>query len=124
LAGRCDDAVSQRKEPWEGVFRVPAMVRWLGKIKPGVVSSDIMSHLDWLPTLLAAAGMSDVKEKLLTGYRGCAVPRRQSGPRQKSVFLSHLTHRRDRRHAKMQGWFDRLTLQQRNLVGAWMHGLQ
>ena len=49
-------------------MRVPAMARWPGKIKPGTVSNDIMHHMDWLPTLLAAAGEPEVKEKLLTGY--------------------------------------------------------
>lgn len=54
---------------WEGAFRVPFMVRWPGHIEPGSVSNDIMSHLDWMPTLLAAAGDTDVKDKLLKGYR-------------------------------------------------------
>jgi arylsulfatase len=54
---------------WEGAFRVPAMVRWPGHIKPGTVTNDFMSHMDWMPTLLAAAGVPDVKEKLLTGYK-------------------------------------------------------
>ncbi len=60
---------NEKNSNWEGAFRVPAMVRWPGKIKPGTVSNEIMSHLDWLPTLVAAAGMTDVKEKLLTGYK-------------------------------------------------------
>jgi len=54
---------------WEGAFRVPAMVRWPGHIEPGTVINDFMSHLDWMPTLLAAAGVPDVKEQLLSGYR-------------------------------------------------------
>jgi arylsulfatase len=54
---------------WEGAFRVPALLRWPGKIEPGTVSNDIVSHLDWLPTLLAAAGDSRVKEKLLKGHQ-------------------------------------------------------
>ena len=53
---------------WEGGFRVPAMVRWPGKIKPGVIETGIWSHMDWAPTLLAAAGVPDVKEQLLKGY--------------------------------------------------------
>jgi len=60
---------NEKNTNWEGAFRVPAMVRWPGKIKPGSVSNEIMSHLDWAPTLLAAAGMPDIKEKLLAGYK-------------------------------------------------------
>jgi arylsulfatase A-like enzyme len=59
---------SEKNTNWEGAFRVPAMVRWPSHIKAGSISNDIISHLDWLPTLLAAAGVPDVKEKLLTGY--------------------------------------------------------
>jgi len=44
------------------------MVRWPGKIQPGQVSNAIISQEDWLPTLMAAAGVPDVKEKLLAGY--------------------------------------------------------
>jgi len=53
---------------WEGGFRVPAMVRWPGHIKPGTIINDIFSHEDWIPTLLAAVGEPDVKEKLLKGH--------------------------------------------------------
>ena len=59
---------SEKNTNWEGAWRVPAMVRWPGKIKAGSVSNDIMHHMDWLPTFLAAAGAPDVKEKLLNGY--------------------------------------------------------
>jgi arylsulfatase len=54
---------------WEGGFRVPAAVRWPGKIPAGKVVNGIVSHLDWAPTLLAAAGVPDVKEKLLKGHK-------------------------------------------------------
>ena len=59
---------SEKNTNWEGAYRVPAMVRWPGHIKPGTVSNDIVSHLDWAPTLLAAAGVPDIKQKLLKGY--------------------------------------------------------
>jgi arylsulfatase len=59
---------NEKNSNWEGAYRVPAMVRWPGHIKPGMVSNDIVSHLDWAPTLLAAAGVPDIKEKLLNGY--------------------------------------------------------
>ena len=60
---------NEKNSNWEGAFRVPAMVRWPGKIKPGPVSNEIVSHLDWMPTLLAAAGDPDIKEKLKKGHR-------------------------------------------------------
>jgi arylsulfatase A-like enzyme len=59
---------SEKNTNWEGAYRVPAFLSWPGHIKPGTVSNDIISHLDMLPTFLAAAGVPDVKEKLLTGY--------------------------------------------------------
>jgi len=59
---------SEKDTNWEGAFRVPAMVRWPGKIKPGEVSNEMMSGMDWFPTLLAAAGDGDVKNKLLKGW--------------------------------------------------------
>ncbi len=54
---------------WEGGFRVPAVVRWPGHFPAGKVVNGIVSHQDWMPTLLAAAGVPDVKEKLLEGYK-------------------------------------------------------
>jgi len=60
---------SEKNTNWEGAFRVPGLVRWPGKIKPGTVSNQMISHMDWLPTFLAAAGDPDVKEKLLTGHQ-------------------------------------------------------
>ncbi|EJM44175.1 arylsulfatase A family protein [Pseudomonas sp. GM33] len=58
---------NEKNSNWEGGFRVPAMVRWPGKIKAGEVSTEMFSGLDWFPTLLAVAGDTDVKERLLKG---------------------------------------------------------
>lgn len=58
---------NEKNSNWEGAYRVPCMVRWPGKIKPGSVSNQIVAHHDWLPTILAIAGDSDVKDKLLKG---------------------------------------------------------
>jgi len=52
---------------YEGGFRVPCIIRWPGKVKPRSVENGIFSGLDWLPTLAAAAGDLDVKDKLLNG---------------------------------------------------------
>ena len=54
---------------WEGGFRVPAMVRWPGVVPEGVVFNDIMSHEDWLPTLLAAAGRKNIVEECKKGCK-------------------------------------------------------
>jgi len=60
---------SEKNTNWEGAYRVPAMIRWPGHIKPGSVSNGIVSHLDWLPTFVAMAGDTQVKEELLKGYK-------------------------------------------------------
>jgi len=60
---------SEKNTNWEGAFRVPCLMRWPGHIKPGSISNDIVSGLDWMPTLLAAAGEPEIKEKLLKGYQ-------------------------------------------------------
>jgi arylsulfatase len=58
----------EKNSSWEGGYRVPAVMRWPGVVKPGAEINAIGSHEDWLPTLVAAAGEPNVKEKLLTGY--------------------------------------------------------
>jgi arylsulfatase A-like enzyme len=58
---------SEKDTNWEGAFRVPAMIRWPGRIQPGQVSNEVVSGLDWFPTLLAAAGDTDIKDRLLKG---------------------------------------------------------
>jgi arylsulfatase len=60
---------SEKNTNWEGGYRVPCLVRWPGVVKPGSEINDIMSHEDWLPTFMAAAGEPDIKEKLLNGYK-------------------------------------------------------
>jgi len=45
------------------------IVKWPGKIKPGQISNEIISMEDWLPTLLAAAGDTKIKKKLLKGHK-------------------------------------------------------
>ncbi|QDU12095.1 arylsulfatase [Gimesia aquarii] len=79
----------EKNTNWEGGWRVPAMVRWPGKIKAGSVSNGIMHHMDWLPTFLAAAGETDVKEKLLKGHQ--AIDRNYKVHLDGYNFLPHLT---------------------------------
>jgi arylsulfatase A-like enzyme len=60
---------NEKATNWEGAFRVPCAIRWPGVIKPGTVLNDIFAHEDMFPTLLAAAGVADVKEQLLKGMK-------------------------------------------------------
>ncbi len=59
----------QKDTNWEGAWRVPAFLRWPGKIPAGSVLNGIVCHQDMLPTLLAAAGEPDINQKLLNGYQ-------------------------------------------------------
>jgi arylsulfatase len=58
---------SEKNTNWEGAFRVPCLIRWPGHIKVGSVSNEIVSGLDWFPTLVAAAGDPEIANKLLKG---------------------------------------------------------
>ncbi|TXI11958.1 MAG: arylsulfatase [Rhizobium sp.] len=60
---------SEKDTNWEGAFRVPAMIRWPGHIKPGQVKNGMVSGLDWFPTLLAAVGDPGIKDRLLSGWQ-------------------------------------------------------
>jgi arylsulfatase len=59
---------SEKNSNWEGAYRVPAMVRWPGVIPAGRVLNSIVSHNDWLVTLLAGAGEPDIAGKLKAGH--------------------------------------------------------
>ncbi len=59
----------EKNENWEGGYRVPTLIRWPGVIEPGTVNNDIFSHMDMLPTIMAAVGVPDVKEQLLKGMK-------------------------------------------------------
>ncbi len=59
---------SEKDTNWEGAFRVPAVIRWPGHIKPNTWSTEIVSGLDWFPTILSAAGDTTVTQRLLKGW--------------------------------------------------------
>jgi arylsulfatase len=60
---------SEKNSNWEGAYRVPCLVRWPDKFKAGTVLNGIVTHQEWLPTLLAAAGEPNIVEKLKQGYQ-------------------------------------------------------
>jgi arylsulfatase len=80
------------------------MIRWPGRIQPGSISNETISALDWMPTLLAAAGEPDIKDKLLRGH--------QAGSKTFKVHLDgynqlpHLTGQQERSARKEFVYFD------------------
>src|SRR5262252_5105500 len=83
---------NEKNSNWEGAYRVPALVRWPGKIKPGQISNEMVAHHDWLPTILAIAGDPQVTDKLLKGYQVGAVT--YGASRQEPPGFVHLYQRR------------------------------
>ena len=60
---------NEKNSNWEGAYRVPCLMRWPAHIPAGITVNDIGSHLDMLPTILAAAGNPDIKSQLLHRHR-------------------------------------------------------
>ena len=60
---------NEKNSNWEGAYRVPVHGALARQIKPGTVSNDIISHMDWLPTLVAVAGDPKIAEKLIKGHK-------------------------------------------------------
>jgi arylsulfatase len=57
----------EKNTNWEGGWRVPAVIRWPGRIPADSVTNEIVHHMDWFPTFLAAVGETDIKEQLKDG---------------------------------------------------------
>jgi len=60
---------NEKNSNWDGGYRVPTMIKWPGVIEGGTVYNDVFSHEDMLPTIMAAVGEADIKEKLKKGHR-------------------------------------------------------
>lgn len=99
----------EKNTNWEGGFRVPCAVRWPGTIAPGTIYNEIVAHEDWIPTLVAAAGEPQIRDKLLAGYTvgpktfkvhldGYNITDYLAGARLRSAPRIHLL--RGRRHAR------------------------
>ena len=54
---------------WEGGLRVPCVAKWPGHIPAGREVNGVQSHEDLFVTLAAAAGLPNLKEDLLKGYK-------------------------------------------------------
>jgi arylsulfatase A-like enzyme len=63
----------------EGGFRVPMLLRWPGRVPAGKVENQIVSGLDWFPTLVSLAGNPNIADELKKG--------KQIGDRTYKVYL-------------------------------------
>lgn len=52
---------------WDGGFRVPCIMRWPGMIEGGIVSDEIVTSMDFLPTLAKFAGGSIPTDRMIDG---------------------------------------------------------
>ncbi len=59
----------EKNSNWEGAYRIPMMMRWPSQIPAGTISNGIVSLQDFVPTLMAAVGVPDIKEQLLGGLQ-------------------------------------------------------
>ena len=66
--GGCTPFRNEKNSMYDGAYRVPMMMRWPGHIPAGAECNGIISHLDLLPTLMAAAGLPNIKQALLAGF--------------------------------------------------------
>jgi arylsulfatase A-like enzyme len=83
---------SEKNTNWEGAFRVPCLVRWPGKVAPGTVTNELMSHNDWIPTLCSIAGEPDIVGKLKAGYKANGIDYKvHLDGYDQSVFLTTVT---------------------------------
>lgn len=74
-----------KHQDYEGGIRVPFLVCWPAQLKPGE-SQAVVSALDILPTVLAAAGLAGPTEKPLDGTNILPVLRRETAPKPRNLF--------------------------------------
>jgi arylsulfatase A-like enzyme len=70
----------RKTELLEGGIRVPAIVRWPGRVRARTVSDAQLMSMDWMPTILAAAGTAAPEPldgiDVMPALRGAALPER------------------------------------------------
>ncbi len=77
---------------YEGGVRVPMMVRWPGVVRPGTVSQEIVSSVDFYPTILEMAGLKPQEEQILDGENLAPILRNGSSLDREAIFC-HMPHR-------------------------------
>ena len=76
---------------YEGGTRVPLMVRWPGVVKPGAKCSEIVSSIDFYPTILEMTRVRPKRRQLVDGES--IVPLlRQTGKLKRDAIYCHFPH--------------------------------
>ncbi len=86
---------------WEGGIKVPAFIRWTGKIQPGQTSGQVAVTMDWTATILAAAGAKPSKDFPLDGIDLMAICRGKKKERERTLYWR--TYQRSKQNAVRQG---------------------
>ncbi len=84
--------VGQKGELYEGGIRVPGIVRWPGYIAAGSQSDQVITSMDWMPTLLAAAGGHADKGVPLDGINVMPVLMGKAKPHKRTLFWRYKAH--------------------------------
>jgi arylsulfatase A-like enzyme len=79
----------------EGGIRVPYIVRWPARVKPGGVTAQLAMTMDWVATLLEAAGVAPHPEYPLDGLSLLNVLDHPAAPFERELFwrMNHRTQR-------------------------------
>lgn len=76
---------------YEGGQRVPLMVRWPGRIKPGTTSDAVMGPIDLYPTILEAVGLQKPKNHIVDGESLLPVFK-QTGKLKRDAYFTWFPH--------------------------------
>ncbi len=74
----------------EGGVRVPAIIRWPGKIEAGLKIESIAAHIDWFPTLQQLCGLKEIEGRELDGESQKALLTNENYEQRDRSIFSHV----------------------------------
>jgi arylsulfatase A-like enzyme len=86
---QCTPTRSAILTPCEGSMRVPAMIRWPGKVPAGVVTQEMLAAVDWLPTVAGMVGASNrvPKDRPIDGVDASAFMLGKSNTTGRDIYM-------------------------------------
>jgi len=92
---------NQRPNMYDHSIRVPTIVRWPGRIKPGSVIKNTVSNLDWYPTVLAMAGVATPGGQVIRGRNIVPLLIGSKVKWNNGFYAEYSTHHQSRTHMRM-----------------------